>query len=448
MNKETMHHHDHARGVAGKERPLWWALMLTGGFMLVEGVGGILTGSLALLSDAAHMLTDTAALVIALIAIRVGRRPADTKRTFGYYRFEILAAAFNAILLFLVALYILYEAYRRLTIPFEIQSTGMLVIAIIGLLVNLISMRLLTEKKDKSLNIKGAYLEVWSDMLGSIGVIAGALIIKATGWSWVDSLIAVAIGLWVLPRTWYLLKESINVLLEGVPKGIELQKINTAMREVVGIMDIHELHIWSLTSDKVSLTAHLVIDPQYESAKVLAATQDLLREQFGILHTTLQSEVNRCLVEKDLCNLHSTHPTHLKCYSLLTTFKITVSYQLNHYLIVYFTMQPFIIPDNRIHEMADILRLMGEPNRLNLLIACLIERKTVSELAAQLHLSMPLVSHHLRLLRALRLMRTEREGKHVFYTVEDEHVRCILKDMLVHFSAECAAKQKSKRRSK
>ena len=154
MSKETTHHHNHLREVAGKERPLWWALLLTGGFMLAEVVGSLLTGSLALLSDAAHMLTDTAALVIALIAIRVGRRPADAKRTFGYYRFEILAAAFNAILLFLVALYILYEAYRRLNTPFEIQSTGMLIVASLGLVINLISMRLLTEKKRKKFKYK------------------------------------------------------------------------------------------------------------------------------------------------------------------------------------------------------------------------------------------------------------------------------------------------------
>ncbi|STX83956.1 cation efflux system protein [Legionella donaldsonii] len=182
---------------SSKERLLWSALLLTGGFLIAEVVGGIITGSLALISDAAHMLTDVTALIIALIAIRISKRPADERRTFGYYRFEILAAAFNAALLFVVALYILFEAYQRLKQPPEIYSLGMLIIASMGLVVNLASMSLLSSEKDKSLNIKSAYLEVWSDMLGSLGVIAAALIIRFWGWSWVDSAVAVVIGLWV-----------------------------------------------------------------------------------------------------------------------------------------------------------------------------------------------------------------------------------------------------------
>jgi cobalt-zinc-cadmium efflux system protein len=169
-----------------------------------------------LLSDAAHMFTDAAALAIApsAQAVRVARRPSSAKRTYGYYRFEILAAAFNALLLFGVAGYILYEGWQRLREPAQVQSSGMLVVAVLGLIVNLISMRMLQGGKDKSLNVKGAYLEVWSDMLGSIGVIGAALVIRFTGWVWVDAVVAVAIGLWVLPRTWLLLKESLNVLLE------------------------------------------------------------------------------------------------------------------------------------------------------------------------------------------------------------------------------------------
>ena len=201
------------------------ALGLTFGFLLAEVIGGVVTGSLALISDAAHMFTDAAALAIALAAIRIARRPADVRRTYGYHRFEILAAAFNALLLFAVALYILFEAYQRFRNPPEIQSTGMLVIASLGLVVNLISIRLLSGGKDSSLNVKGAYLEVWSDLLGSLGVIAGALVIRFTGWAWVDTLIAVAIGFWVLPRTWVLLKDSLNILLEGVPEGIDVGEV-------------------------------------------------------------------------------------------------------------------------------------------------------------------------------------------------------------------------------
>ena len=221
----------HAHGIPStdNERALRIALALTGSFLIAEVIGGVLTGSLALISDAAHMLTDTAALAIALAAIRIARRPADRRRTYGYHRFEILAAAFNALLLFAVALYILVEAYRRFTSPPEIHSVGMLVVASIGLIVNLISIRLLSGGQSDSLNVKGAYLEVWSDLLGSIGVIVGAVVIQLTGWSWVDPLVAVAIGLWVLPRTWILLKDSLNILLEGVPEGIDLGDVEQAM---------------------------------------------------------------------------------------------------------------------------------------------------------------------------------------------------------------------------
>src|SRR5689334_15999907 len=187
------HDHSHAVQVAGNEKRLLWALGLTATFMGVEIVGGILTNSLALLSDAAHMFTDVTALAISLAAVRIGKRAADDRRSYGYQRFEILAAAFNALLLFAVAGYILYEAYERFRSPPQVESTGMLMIAIAGLVINFISMKLLAGGKEESLNVKGAYLEVWSDMLGSAGVIAAALIIKVTGWSWVDPLVAVGI---------------------------------------------------------------------------------------------------------------------------------------------------------------------------------------------------------------------------------------------------------------
>lgn len=210
--------HTHAIPSTQNERSLWIALSLTGGFLITEAVAGWLLNSLALLADAAHMLTDTAALAIALAAIRIARLPADSRRTYGYRRFEILAATFNALLLFAVGIYVLYEAYQRWRQPAELQSMGMMIVGFVGLIVNLISMRLLSAGKDSSLNVKGAYLEVWSDMLGSIGVIAAAITISYTGWAWVDSLTAIVIGLWILPRTWVLLKESINVLLEGAPE--------------------------------------------------------------------------------------------------------------------------------------------------------------------------------------------------------------------------------------
>ncbi len=290
--------HSHGEVRAGHECVLWIALALTGSFMVAEVVGALITGSLALLSDAAHMFTDSAALAVSLVAMWIAKRAADRKRTFGYYRFEILAASFNAVLLFLVALYILYEAYQRLRAPIEILSLGMLVIASIGLVVNLISMRLLRAGSGESLNVKGAYLEVWSDMLGSIGVIVAAIIIKTTGWIWVDSLVGAGIGLWVLPRTWVLLKASINILLQGVPEGVDIEKREAEIRAVRGVTDIHDLHVWGLTSGKTVMSAHVVADLGVRDEQgILVEVTELAQEKFEIADVTLQ-------VESTAANLH------------------------------------------------------------------------------------------------------------------------------------------------
>ena len=289
--------HDHSHSHApqpGHEKALFGALGLTTTFLIAEAIGGLWSGSLALLSDAAHMFTDTAALAIAVAAVRIGRRPADSARTYGYYRFEILAAAFNAVLLFGAALFILYEAWRRLRQPPEIQSTAMLVIACFGLAVNLVGMKLLSSGKEASLNVKGAYLEVWSDMLGSIGVIVGALVIRFTGWAWVDSVVAVAIGLWVLPRTWQLLRESLNVLLEGVPQGIGLDEVEAVIGATPGVDSVHDLHVWSISSGKVSLTVHVVLQPGADGFEVLAAVRRTLAQRFDVHHATVQVEREPC----------------------------------------------------------------------------------------------------------------------------------------------------------
>lgn len=293
--------HSHGVSAGQNERPLWIALGLTTAFLIAEVIGGILVNSLALISDAAHMFTDAAALAISLVAIRIGKRPADSQRTFGYYRFEILAAAFNAILLFLVAIYILFEAYQRLKSPPAIESGAMLAIASLGLVINLISMRLLSADKKDSLNIKGAYLEVWSDMLGSIGVIIGALVIRWTNWGWVDSAIAVVIGLWVLPRTWTLLKESMNVLLEGVPEGVGLVEVEAAILAHPGIISIHDLHVWSISSGKASLTVHVVCaDKETDWHALLTSIRNMLADKFDIHHTTVQIEKIPCEQDSDL----------------------------------------------------------------------------------------------------------------------------------------------------
>jgi cobalt-zinc-cadmium efflux system protein len=303
--------HAHALPENKNERTLWIALGLTSTFLIAEVIAGLLLNSLALLADAAHMFTDAAALGISLAAVRVAQRPADARRTYGYHRFEILAAAFNALLLFGVAIYILVEAWQRFRSPAEVQPTGMLVVAVLGLLINLVSMRLLSGGKDSSLNLKGAYLEVWSDMLGSLGVIVAAVVIRTTGWAWVDTVVAVAIGLWVLPRTWTLLKESLNVLLEGVPEGIDIDEVSAAVLAVPGVTGIHDLHVWALTSGKNSLTAHVVQAASSESEALRAGIRDLLAERFKVFHTTLQLELAPCEHTEDGCNYVATpHGMH------------------------------------------------------------------------------------------------------------------------------------------
>lgn len=302
-NGEAAHGHDHEKGghaghdhaAGANEKSLKIALALTCAFLVVELTGGFIAHSLALLSDAAHMFTDTAALAIALMAIRIAKRPADSKRTFGYHRVEILAAAFNAVLLLVVAVYILWEAYLRLKAPPAIGSNLMLGIAIVGLVVNLLSMKVLRGGQEESLNVKGAYLEVWADMIGSIGVILGAVLIKFTGWSWVDSAVAVLIGLWVVPRTVTLLKSSINILLEGVPEDVDLAKVKEALLGVPGVKSLHDLHVWSVTSGKTTLTVHLVTEPATNGeADVLAEVRQRMAKDFGIRHVTVQCETTPC----------------------------------------------------------------------------------------------------------------------------------------------------------
>lgn len=285
--------HDHSQQVAGNEKRLMMALVLTATFMVVEVIGGIITQSLALLSDAAHMFTDVTALAISLAAVRIGRRPVDDRRSYGYQRFEILAAAFNALMLFAVAGYILYEAWRRFREPPSIDTGGMLWIAAAGFVVNLIAMKLLSGGKDESLNVKGAYLEVWSDLLGSAGVIVAALAIRWTGWTWLDTVVAVGIGLWVLPRTWALLKASTHILLEGTPPEVDMVKLRARMESTTGVASIHDLHVWTLTSGRYVLTAHVVTNT-LAPPTLLKTLSEELREQFKIFHTTLQLEDESC----------------------------------------------------------------------------------------------------------------------------------------------------------
>jgi cobalt-zinc-cadmium efflux system protein len=240
------------------------------------------------------MFTDAAALAIALAAIHIGKRPADEKRSFGYRRFEVLAAAFNALLLFGVAIYVLIEGIGRIIEPTPVQSVGMLVVAFFGLIANLISMRLLTQGREKSLNVKGAYLEVWADMLGSIGVIAGALVIWLTGWRWVDPVIAIAIGIWVLPRTWILLRDSTNILLEGAPRNVILSDVRAAISSTPGVASVHDLHVWVSGTDQPSSSMHIELAPGTDGNALRVALAHRLAKDFGFSHVTIQTEEQSC----------------------------------------------------------------------------------------------------------------------------------------------------------
>ncbi|AZS21785.1 MULTISPECIES: cation diffusion facilitator family transporter [unclassified Caulobacter] len=285
--------HDHGASQANGKR-LAIALALTSTFLIAEVVAGIAFNSLALLSDAAHMFTDAAALAIALAAIRVGQRKPTEDFTFGYRRFEILAAAFNAILLFGVAIYVLVEGVKRILNPEPVGSVGMFIVAALGLVINLISMRLLASHKDKSLNVKGAYLEVWADMLGSLGVVVGAIVIKITGWRFVDPIVAIGIGLWVLPRTWILLKDTTRILLEGAPPGMALAGVRKAITEAPGVASVHELHLWTTGADQAVCTVHVVLTEGAQGEAVRTAIATRLETDFDLHHVTIQTEVTEC----------------------------------------------------------------------------------------------------------------------------------------------------------
>lgn len=302
MGYSHEHNHSHAMVTEKNAKKLTIALVLTTSFLIVELIAALITQSLALLSDAAHMFTDAAALAIALLAIKIGKLPADNKRTFGYQRFEILAALFNALMLFAVAIYIVYEAYQRFNQPAEIQTMGMLIVASLGLIVNLISMRILFSSSQESLNVKGAYLEVLSDALGSVGVIIAAIVIYFTGWMWIDTVIAVLIGFWVLPRTWLLLKQSIHILLEGVPEEIDIERLHTDLLALEGVEEIHQLKVWAISSKNIHLAVHLYA-PNADPQKIYQEALHLLQYTYAINQSTLQIEQFNCNVGHD----HAAH---------------------------------------------------------------------------------------------------------------------------------------------
>jgi cation diffusion facilitator family transporter len=290
------HGHSHAPTTAGAghRRPLAVVLGLTLAVLAAEVVGSVLSGSLALLADAGHMATDAAGLALALAAVSLAQRPARGRRTFGWQRVEILAAVANGLLLLAVAGYVLVEAIRRIGQPPEIGSGLMLVVASVGLVVNLASVAVLHRGRDATLNMRGAYLEVLADALGSVAVIVAAVVIATTGWTPADIVASVVIGCLVVPRAWHLLRDAFDVLLEAAPRGVDLGAVRQHILGVDGVLDVHDLHAWTITSGLPVLSAHVVVTDEALAAghggRVLDALCSCLGEHFDLEHCTFQLE--------------------------------------------------------------------------------------------------------------------------------------------------------------
>lgn len=285
------HSHHPERGNRERNRKrLAWTLALVVIYMVAEVIGGILTNSLALLADAGHMLSDAASLALALFAMWIAQRPPTAERTYGYYRAEILAALFNGATLVGISIYIFYEAYQRFAEPPEVLGPWMMAVAGGGLVINLAGLWLLHAGKSENLNMRGAWLHVLGDTLGSVGAIAAGGLIWAFGWAWADPLASVIIGLLILFSAWNLLKESVAVLMEGAPGHIDVDDVRDAMRKVDGVLAVHDLHIWTISSGLISLSAHVDVGTLDGYSELLGELRELLRQEFGIGHTTIQIE--------------------------------------------------------------------------------------------------------------------------------------------------------------
>lgn len=290
--------HGHHRSPAGRagarhQRRLLVAFALVGTYFVVEVVAGVATNSLALLSDAGHMFTDVLGLGMALAAIQLANRSAgagDASRTFGLYRLEILAAFVNALLLFAVAVWILIEALSRFGDEPEVLGGPMLVVATVGLAVNLAAFALLRRAAADSLNVEGAYLEVLADAVGSVGVIVAAVVIQVSGWTWVDPAVALAIGAFVLPRTWRLGARAVRVLIQAAPAHLDVAAICADLGGIEEVVDVHDVHVWTLTSDMEAASAHLMVAPGADAHGVLDRARSLLQDRYAIAHATLQVE--------------------------------------------------------------------------------------------------------------------------------------------------------------
>ncbi|HKW98635.1 MAG TPA: cation diffusion facilitator family transporter [Bryobacteraceae bacterium] len=295
-----MHSHSQAGGAG---QVLRWSLVATTGFAILELIAGIQAHSLALISDAGHNFTDALALLLAWFGFYLQGKPANETKTFGYHRAGVLTAFVNAVTLVVLAAWIFYESYQRLMNPLAVHERIMMVVAGLGLVLNGGIMWGLRIARQHDINIRGAFIHMLGDLLGSAGIVAGALIIRYSGWLEIDPILSILIGVLIIWTAWDIIRESLNILLEGLPRGLELQSVITAMRGVEGVLDVHDLHIWSLGSSTRALSCHVLIEdlPPSTSDRTLRRLNDLLSERFHIRHTTVQFEHVNCAMSENGC---------------------------------------------------------------------------------------------------------------------------------------------------
>jgi cobalt-zinc-cadmium efflux system protein len=301
-----LHHHGHHHGTASI---LKWSFFATILFVVVEAVAGFRSGSLALVSDAGHNFTDALALVLASVGVYLQSKPADSVKTFGYHRAGVLTAFANAVTLVVIAIFIFYEAWQRLLHPRPIEEWTMLWVAAVALLLNGGIMWGLHRDKDRDLNIRAAFVHMLGDAISSVGIIAGAIAIHFTGLAIIDPILSILIGILIVWTAWDIIQESLNVLLEGLPRGMELNDVTGAMRQIAGVIDVHDLHIWSLGSSAHALSCHVLIEdmPPSESTAILQRIDDVLCK-YEIHHTTVQFEHTKCALSDAPCNILVTAP--------------------------------------------------------------------------------------------------------------------------------------------
>jgi cobalt-zinc-cadmium efflux system protein len=292
----TDHSHSHHSSANANQRRLLIALAITSLMALVELVGGLLSNSLALLGDAGHMFTDTVALGLSVVALSLAKRPASQTRTYGFHRAEVLAALANGTILVLICGFLFYETYQRFVDPPEVRGGLMLVVAAIGFVANLAGILILRSASRDNLNVKGAFLHMWGDTISSVGVIAAGVIILATGWTMVDPIISIFIGLLILRGAISLVLESNSILLEAVPKHLDVTQIASALKEIEGVRNVHDMHLWTITSGMYALSCHLLIEDRMVSAssRIVEEVNQALSQKFGIGHSTLQLECEEC----------------------------------------------------------------------------------------------------------------------------------------------------------